>query len=195
MRTLPDLANRPMITPHSIPDREDKENRMGILKWILRLLVIALLALFAFGFAARFADGPRGGFPGGSLEAGEMITTDPDWTFARDFESLELQLLEPLQSRTIWLQVYDKKLYVVSGYMNSAVGKIWKKWPAQAVKDGRAVIRIGGKRYQRQMVRILDQPAILDGVAAEIKRKYGAPLTADMAATGDVWFFALEPRG
>jgi hypothetical protein len=27
-----------------------------------------------------------------------------------------------------------------------------------------------------------------------VNRKYGAALTADLAATGDAWFFALEPR-
>ena len=41
----------------------------------------------------------------------------------------------------------------------------------------------------------MDDRAVLDGIAAEVNRKYGAALTADMAATGDAWFFALEPRG
>ena len=89
----------------------------------------------------------------------------------------------------------DKKLYLVSGYMNSPVGKIWKKWPAQAVADGRAVIRVDGKRYERQLVRILDDETVLAGIAAEVERKYGAKLRAEMAASGDAWFFAVLPRG
>ncbi len=78
--------------------------------------------------------------------------------------------------------------------MNSAVGKLWKQWPAQALKDDRAVIRIDGKRYERKLVRILDDRPVLEGIASEVNRKYGAALHADMAASGDAWFFALPPR-
>jgi hypothetical protein len=106
---------------------------------------------------------------------------------------MEFQLVEPPVSRTIWLEVHDRKLYVVSGYMNSTIGKIWKQWPAQALEDPRAVVRIEGKRYERKLRRILDDRPVLEGIAAEVERKYGAGLTADMAATGDVWFFALDP--
>jgi hypothetical protein len=31
---------------------------------------------------------------------------------------------------------------MVSGYMNTTVGRLWKQWPAQAERDGRAVVRI-----------------------------------------------------
>jgi hypothetical protein len=135
---------------------------------VMGVVVLSVVALVIVG--ARFADGPIVIIPGGPLEAGELVTgAEPDWTFARDIGEMELQLVEPPQSRTIWLQVHDEKLYVVSGYMNSTLGRLWKKWPAQALQDGRAI-------------------------AAEVNRKYGAPLSADMAASGDAWFFALEPR-
>ena len=78
--------------------------------------------------------------------------------------------------------------------MNSMLGQIWKQWPEQAVQDGRAVIRIDGKRYECQLVRILDDRPVLEAIAAEANRKYGAGLSANMAESGDVWFFALEPR-
>jgi hypothetical protein len=168
---------------------------MRVLKWLLRAIVVAVLLVVALAIGARFGDGPIAIIPGGALQAGELVTgPEPDWTFARDIGEMEFQLVEPPQSRTIWLVVHDKKLYAVSGYMNSAVGKLWKKWPAQALEDGRAVIRIDGKRYERQLVRILDDRPTLEAIAAEIERKYGAPLRADMAATGDAWFFAMEPR-
>jgi hypothetical protein len=168
---------------------------MKVLKWLAGALG-ALVVLFAvLIIVARFGDGPTAILPGGPLVSGDLVTgPEPDWSFARDIPEMEFQLVEPPQSRTIWLQVYDKKLYVVSGYMNSMVGKIWKKWPAQALVDGRAVIRIDGKRYERQLVRIMDDRPVLEGIAAEVNRKYGAPLNADMAASGDAWFFALEPR-
>ena len=168
---------------------------MRILRWLARAIGLVVLLLVMLVFGARFGDGPIAIIPGGPLEAGELVTgAEPDWTFARDIPEMEFQLVEPPQSRTIWLQVHDKKLYVVSGYMNSTIGRLWKKWPAQALRDGRAVIRIDGKRYERQLVRILDDRPLLEAIAAEVNRKYGAPLSAEMAASGDAWFFALEPR-
>jgi len=171
---------------------------MKILKWLAGLVgaLVFLLVLVVTGLIlnARDGDGPSGLMPGGPLVAGEMVSVEPDWTFARDIKEMELQLVEPPQSRTIWLQVHDEKLYVVSGYMNETIGKIWKKWPAQAVEDGRAVIRIDGKRYERQLVRILDDIPLLEAISAEMNRKYGAPLTAEDAASGDAWFFAVAAR-
>jgi hypothetical protein len=168
---------------------------MRILKWMTRGIGIVVLLVGALVIGARFADGPIAIVPGGPLEAGELVTgPEPDWTFARDIAEMEFQLVEPPISRTIWLQVHDKKLYVVSGYMNSTIGRLWKQWPAQALRDGRAVIRIDGKRYERQLVRILDDRPVLEGIAAEMERKYGAPLRAEMASSGDAWFFALQPR-
>ncbi len=168
---------------------------MRVLKWLAGAVGIAALSVAALAVGARFRDGPIVILPGGPLEAGELVAgTEPDWTFARDIMEMEFQLVEPPQSRTIWLQVHDKKLYVVSGYMNTRIGKLWKQWPAQALDDGRAVIRIDGKRYERQLVRILDDRPLLEAISAEVSRKYGAPLRADMAASGDVWFFALQSR-
>ncbi len=168
---------------------------MRILKWVAGVIGVLVLLVVALVIGVRFGDGPMAIIPGGPLEAGELVTgPEPDWTFARDLAEMEFALVEPPRSRTIWLEVHDKKLYVVSGYMNTRIGKLWKQWPAQALDDGRAVIRIDGKRYERQLVRILDDRPLLEAISAEVSRKYGAPLRADMAASGDVWFFALEPR-
>ena len=56
------------------------------------------------------------------------------------------------------------------------------------------MIRIDGKRYERQLVRILDDGPVLEAITAEVNRKYDAALSADMAKSGDAWFFVLEPR-
>ena len=167
---------------------------MRILKWLASTVGVTMLALLTLVLGARSADGPIAMIPGGLLRSGEPATgSEPDWTFARDILEMELQLVEPPRSRTTWLQVHDRKLYIVSGYMNSTLGSLWKQWPAQAVRDGRAVIRGDGKRYSRQLVRILDDRSLLEAIAVEVDRKYGAALTADMAASGDAWFFAVEP--
>ena len=168
---------------------------MRILRWVAGAIGVAVISVVALVIGARFGDGPIAIIPGGPLEAGEWVTgAEPDWTFARDIAEMEFQLVEPPRSRTMWLQVHDKKLYVVSGYMNSTLGRLWKQWPAQALRDGRALVRIEGKRYERKLVRILDDRPLLEGIAAEVNRKYGAQLRADMAASGDAWFFAMQPR-
>jgi hypothetical protein len=168
---------------------------MRVVKWIFGALGSVAFLLLLAGIGARFGDGPTAIFPGGPLEAGELVTgPEPDWTFAKDLETMEFQLVDPSLSRTIWLEVHDQKLYVVSGYMNSMVGRLWKQWPAEAERDGRAVIRIGGQRYERELVRILDDQPLLDAIGAEVLRKYGGPIDADSAASGDVWFFSVGPR-
>lgn len=168
---------------------------MRILKWLGTAAVALVLLLAVLVVAARFGDGPTAILPGGPLESGELYSgPEPDWSFARDVPEMEFQLVKPPVSRTIWLQVVDGKLYAVSGYMNSTIGKLWKHWPVQAEEDPRAVIRIDGKRYERKVVRLGPDHPALQGIAAEVQRKYGAPLAAEMAATGDAWFYAFEPR-
>lgn len=168
---------------------------MAVFRWIGIALATVVVAFGALVLVARFGDGPTAILPGGPLEAGELyVGPEPDWTFARDIPEMEFQLVEPPVSRTIWLEVVDGKLYALSGYMNSPVGKLWKHWPMQAEKDPRAVIRIDGKRYERRLRRLGPDDPALPGIAAEVQRKYGAPLQPEMAATGDAWFFALEPR-
>ena len=168
---------------------------MQILMWLAGAIGVALLSVTALVMGARFGDGPITIIPGGLLTSGERFNgTEPDWTFASDIMEMELQLVEPPRSRTTWLQVHGKKLYVVSGYMNSSLGQLWKQWPAQAQQDGRAVIRIHGKRYERQLVRILDDWPVLKAITSEVNRKYDAALSVDMAKSEDAWFFALEPR-
>jgi len=167
---------------------------------ILRTLGIGLAGLIALivGLAvvARFIDGGIAIFPGGPLESGELVSgpePDGDWGFARDVAEMTFQLVEPPQSRTIWLLVHEGRLFVVSGYMKTPVGRLWKKWPAQAERDGRCVIRLEGKRYERRAVRIHDR-ALFEPLTAEAERKYGIALTADGVADGEAWVFELLPR-
>jgi hypothetical protein len=145
--------------------------------------------------SARFSDGPSAVFRGGPLVAGELVTgPEPDWSFARDVREIELQLLDPPQSRLIWIAEYEGRIYVVSGYMNSFLGRLWKKWPAQAERDGRAILRIDGKRYERQLVRI-NTGYVVEGVTAEFSRKYRAGMTPAAIESENTWLFELAPRG
>ncbi|MEE2899349.1 MAG: hypothetical protein VX815_12870 [Gemmatimonadota bacterium] len=158
------------------------------------LLLIPVAAFVTSAAKQRFADGPDQVFSGGPLESGELYAgAEPDWSFVRDVSTIELQLLDPPRSRRIWTAEYDGKLYVWSGYMGTAVGRLWKHWPIQAERDGRAVIRIDGIRYERQLVRIQSGDA-LDGISAAITSKYPSRTTRAAVEAGDVWLFEAEPR-
>ena len=160
----------------------------------LSLLLIPVTAVVTAAVKQRFADGPNRVFSGGSLESGELHTgSEPDWRFVSEVSTIELQLLNPPRSRRIWTAEYDGKLYVWSGYMGTAVGQLWKRWPVQAERDGRAVIRIDGKRYERQLVRITSGE-ILDGISAAIRSKYPSQTTRAVVETGDAWVFEAAPR-
>ncbi len=160
----------------------------------LGVLFVALLGIAgSVVFAARFSDGPIAVLAGGPLVSGELVTgVEPDWTFARDLPTIELQLLEPARSRTTWILVHERDAYVASLFMDGAIGRHWKQWPIEAERDGRAVIRVDGKRYERQLVRIQDGPSV-EALTAEIERKYGVTATPGSVAAGSSWLFALEP--
>ena len=158
------------------------------------LLSIPVAAVTTAAVKQRFADGPNRLFSGGPLVAGELHAgPEPDWSFVRDIPTIELQLLDPPRSRRIWTTEHDGRLYVWSGYMGTAVGRLWKRWPVQAERDGRAVLRIEGKLYERRLVRI-ESGEILDGIAAAIRDKYPSQVTRASVEAGDSWVFEATPR-
>ncbi len=158
------------------------------------LLSIPVAAVTTAAVKQRFADGPNRLFSGGPLVAGELHAgPEPDWSFVREIPTIELQLLDPPRSRRIWTTEHDGRLYVWSGYMGTAVGRLWKRWPVQAERDGRAVLRIEGKRYERRLVRI-ESGEILDGIAAAIRDKYPSQVTRASVEAGDSWVFEATPR-
>ena len=158
------------------------------------LLSIPVAAVTTAAVKQRFADGPNRLFSGGALVAGELHAgPEPDWSFVRDIPTIELQLLDPPRSRRIWTTEHDGRLYVWSGYMGTAVGRLWKRWPVQAERDGRAVLRIDGKRYERRLVRI-ESGEILDGICAAIRDKYPSQVTRESVEAGGSWVFEAAPR-
>ena len=158
------------------------------------LVLIPVVAIGTLAITSGSADPPSAFFGGGPLVAGELVTgPEPDWSFLGDVGTIELQLLDPPRSRVIWVADYDGKIYVVSGYMGNPIGRLWKRWPVQAERDGRAVVRIEGKRYERTLVRIRSGADVLAGVSAELARKYGFGGPASIEA-GDTWLFELARR-
>jgi hypothetical protein len=174
------------------------------LKWIARILGGAAALVFAtiavVLIAARFHDGPFGGaleiVAAGPFESGEPHSGgEPDWSFLRDYSTVEFQLLDPPRSRTTWIMEHDNRIFIVSGYMNTWYGKLWKHWPAQAEADGRVILRVDGRLYERQMVRIREGDVIAP-VLAEVSRKYlgGIDVPVSEVTSGNMWVFELQPR-
>jgi len=165
---------------------------MRILRWLGYVLVAIVAAIALFLFAARFHDGPLGMIAGGPFKSGLEVGTppEPDWTFVHDVPTVEFQLMSPARSRTTWILEVDGKIYIPCGYMNSTVGRLWKRWPIEADRDGRAILRVDGKLYRRQLVRIQAGP-IVERLTQELERKYGAPATPAAVESGALWLFEL----
>jgi len=169
---------------------------------ILGGAALALVVLIAGVIvAARFHDGPLGGplaiVAAGPFDSGVPHTgPEPDWSFLRDYATVEFQLLEPPRSRTTWIMEHDNRIFIVSGYMNTWYGKIWKHWPAEAEADGRIILRVDGRVYEREMRRVLGG-SIVEPVLAELSRKYvgGATIPVSEITSGNIWMFELVPRG
>ena len=147
------------------------------------LLLIPLTAVLTAATKQRFTDGSDFVFSGGPLVSGELHAgPEPDWSFTDDVVTIELQMEDPPRSRTIWIGEHDGRLYVFAGYMGTAVGRLWKQWPVQAERDGRAVLRIDGKRYERHLRRIESGP-MLDGITASIADKYSYQISREIVGT------------
>lgn len=161
---------------------------------LICLLLIPVTAVSATALKRRFQDGPSFVFSGGPLVAGELYRgPEPDWSFVNTIPTIEMQLLEPATSRRIWTVEHAGKLYVWSGYMGNPVGRLWKQWPVQAQRNGDAVLRIDGVRYERSLQRVQGGNE-LDGIAAAITAKYRSQTSRATVESGNVWLFEAAPR-
>jgi len=167
-----------------------------MMKTFVKVLCVLALAVALFLFVVRFKDGPLAIIAGGPLTSGKLVPSEGvDFSFAKDIETIELQLLDPPRSRTTWVVFHDGHLYVPSGFMDVP---IWKQWPEEAVDDGRAIARIDGVRYPFQLERVVDRRTwqktrMLSG------RKYNLSDWDSGKEPGPeewnlVWIFRLSPR-
>jgi hypothetical protein len=160
---------------------------MGVLRVLAKILAaLVVLGVVAF-FAPRFVrDGPIGPIPGGPLRAGELVASPvTDWSFARDVLEIELQLESQGISRTTWILVRDGAAWVPCS-LGFPPGKTWYE---AAQRDGRAILRIEGRRYPVQLTRD-DDRALADFARAEVERKYVNPPPGDAGAL----FFRVTSR-
>ena len=160
------------------------------------VVLFVVFGFFVFLVGARFADGPLAIIAGGPFKSGERVTgPEPDWSFLHDVREIEFQLLDPERSRTTWVVEHEGRAYIPSGYMTTWYGKLWKHWPHEALEDGRILLRVDGKIYERQLVRVKTGPEIAP-VVAELSRKYagGQEIPLEAVASDNLWLFELAPR-
>ena len=168
-----------------------------VLRILGAVLAVALLAIAGLAVAARLHDGPIAIFPGGPFESGELATgPEPDWSFVRDVQEVEFQLHDPPRSRTTWILDHEGRAYIPCGYMTTWWGRLWKQWPHEVAKDPRIVLRIGGKLYERRLVRIEEGP-VVGPLLEQLGRKYlgGREVPREAVSSGYLWLFELAPPG
>ena len=106
--------------------------------------------------------------------------------------------MDPARSRTVWLGVHEGRLFVMSGYMNTGYGGIWKQWPHYLDDDDRIILRVDGNLYEQRLERIMEGPEVVP-VLSEFARKYfggsAGELASDAAVTnGDTWMYEVVDR-
>ena len=159
------------------------------------LTFLAAVALFLFGM--RFSDGPIAVFTGGQFTSGVQENAPDDWDYLKERSLIEFQTLSPARSRTVWLAVHDKRLVIVSGYMNTGYGAIWKQWPHYLNDDDRVILRIDDALYEQRLERITEGPDVVP-VLRELGRKYFSGseglATQSTVARGDTWMYEVVDR-
>ena len=168
------------------------------------LILIPALAMATMRFENRNADGPSILFPGGEMTSGQLHTgPEPDWSFTDDIETVDLQLNNPMASRLIYVLESENRLFIISGYMTTMLGRLWKEWAFEADQgNNEGVLRVNNIRYPRTLVRITEGD-VLNGVSAKLITKYGGAPTASPEAIATTragieadlyWVLELVPR-
>jgi hypothetical protein len=75
---------------------------------------------------------------------------------------------------------------------------VFKTWHLDAVKDGRALIRLDGKIYKTQFMKVEDEN-LKDRLKVELEtlanEYFGGNLgPAPTSGPSDIWFFRMDPR-
>ena len=167
-----------------------------LMRIAIGFFLFVIIGVVGLLVAARFSDGPIEIIAGGPFTSGQLYEgPEPDWSFVHDTQEVQFQLLDPERSRTTWIIEHAGKAYIPSGYMTTWWGKIWKKWPFEAEKDGRILLRIGDTIYERQLVRVESGPLLVP-LTAELSRKYagGSVIPPEAVTSGYLWLFGLAPR-
>ncbi|MCH7707157.1 MAG: hypothetical protein IH884_01625 [Myxococcales bacterium] len=158
-----------------------------LLSWLIRGVVFAAGVSVVLAVCARFADGPIGPFPGGTLRRGEIVEGEiSDWSFVRRVSTIELQTNDPLLARRTWIIYHRGAVFVPCMFPQ------FQSWPHDLLLDDSVVLRIKGKLYKRSARRI-SNPVLIAVLDAEMYKKYGRSWAED-GDDSNLWFFRMDPR-
>jgi hypothetical protein len=185
---------------------------MAWLKYIaICLALVIVVATVGILITQRFSDGPIEFLQGGPFKTGELVQAPvTDWSFGVGKTS-EFELVGFGTSRVAGYIMHDGIAYMTCdlGFMwNRFEGRqrlilnliyVFKHWHEDAVEDGRALLRIDGKIYKADFVKVEDPElnAILRAELENLAREYVAPAELGPPPTdqpNDVWFFRMDPR-
>ena len=154
---------------------------------ILAAAVAALLLVAVI--AGRFSDGPLEvvpGVPGGPLSGEVSRDPDPDWSFARDLDTIELQIdSSPPRSIFTGVVVYAGELYL------PVTLAPLKWWPEVVSSNPRVRVRIEGRLFELEAVPV-KQGELHRKLISVGQAKYGPPFHARWAARF-TRYFRLDP--
>ena len=184
-------------------------------KVVTGFVVVSLLFVVGVLIAQKVSDGPMGPLQGGPFKTGEIVPGPiDDWSFVEQANGLpEILLVAPGTSRITGLMVYKGELYIPCdlGFMAnrswddaatqwfSIAMSVLKNWHKDAVEDGRAVIRLDGKRYGAQLTKVPDPDLTaelrlwLEQIAKEAGGLDKLP-PRPTEEPNDIWFFHVAPR-
>jgi hypothetical protein len=143
------------------------------------------LVLVAAALAAACA-GPTSMFHGGRLD-GETVTAPvEDWSFTDAVKTIQVETnAQSPYSVNAWCVAQGSSLWVTAGGGEGAT------WGKNLLDDGRMRIRILGKLYPRQAVRVTDSDEIAL-VRGLYKTKYDPAV--DLTGREHAIIFRLDPR-
>ncbi|MBD3647107.1 MAG: hypothetical protein HUJ31_06540 [Pseudomonadales bacterium] len=163
------------------------------LKWIAIVIAVIVVAIVLFFVGMRFHDGPLEIVSGGPFKSGELVSSPAQWSFLEGRPTIQFQTLSPETSRTVWLVVHQGRLFIISGYMTTNFGKLWKQWPHYIEDDDRVILRVDDKLYEQRLERIRTGE-IIEPVMEKFGDKYGFEGRAEAVTEGYSWLYEVKSR-
>ena len=157
---------------------------MTVLRWLLRLVLAAVVLVALLFLGARFHDGPLGPIPGGAF-VGAVDPGPPDWSRLEKVIELEIRPAKPW-SLSVWNVVVGGEVYVPS-----AMGER-RRWTKVAVAEPMVRVRTGGRIYLRRIEKVTD-PALRKRIGEAVAKRYELRPPED-PAQDTTWYFRLAPR-
>lgn len=154
--------------------------------------LLPAFALFIPLCTALACGGPLGPVSGGAL-SGEVAAVPSDWSFANAVEQVQIETnpADPYSVNT-WIGSLDGKLYVPSSMIRGPENPAERTWVQHVQREPAVRVRIEGKLYALDAVRVTDESEYA-AVLAALDAKYElAPGERDPARA--VFIFRLEPR-